>query len=117
MTASRWQYFSVEELQCPCCKKMPMNEHFMAKLVAVRRELGIPIHINSGYRCPKHNKDIGGRAASKHLLGRAVDIGMTMSEADQIRLLRSCIERGLTGIGVRKTFVHFDDTEVRLWGY
>lgn len=75
------------------------------------------MRVNSGYRCAKHNKEVGGKASSKHLLGRAVDIKLDMSEADQIRLVRSAIEHGLYGMGIAKTFIHLDDTSARLWGY
>jgi len=96
---------------------MPMNEKFMAKLVALRRELGFPLHITSGYRCSVHNKNVGGKAASKHVLGRAVDIALTMPEKDQPRLLSAAYHHGLYGQGVAKTFIHLDDYSPRLWGY
>lgn len=39
------------------------------------RELyGKPIIVNSGYRCPKLNKAIGGARNSQHLIGQASDI-------------------------------------------
>lgn len=117
---SGWEHFSTKELECPHCKKIPMNKMFMAKLVAVRRELGIPLNITSGYRCPEYNKSIGGVASSSHVKGRAVDIAIDMSEANQIRLLRSAIEHGLTGIGIndkKSHFIHLDDTRPRLWTY
>jgi len=34
----------------------------------------LPIHINSGYRCPGLNRAIGGAPTSAHLTGRAADI-------------------------------------------
>ena len=113
----QWDYFTELELQCPCCKKAPMNDQFMSKLVKLRRELNFPLHITSGYRCASHNKKIGGAAASKHVLGRAVDIALTMPEKDQPKLLASAYYRGLYGQGVAKTFVHLDDYSPRLWGY
>jgi hypothetical protein len=43
-------------------------------LEEVRRILGeYPIHISSGYRCPKLNTLIGGARDSQHRLGLAVD--------------------------------------------
>ncbi len=33
-----------------------------------------PIHISSGYRCPRLNKAVGGVKNSQHLTGQAVDI-------------------------------------------
>ena len=43
------------------------------KLEEVRAILGQPIIINSGYRSPKVNKAIGGKPASSHQYGLAVD--------------------------------------------
>lgn len=45
-----------------------------AKLEEVRTLLGFPIHINSGYRCSKVNKGIGGKPTSSHVQGLAADI-------------------------------------------
>ncbi len=39
------------------------------------RELyGKPIHVSSGYRCPRLNKAVGGVASSQHLTGQAADL-------------------------------------------
>lgn len=39
------------------------------------RELyGKPIHVSSGYRCPRLNKAVGGVANSQHLTGQAADL-------------------------------------------
>ena len=42
-------------------------------LEAVRRLLGFPISINSGYRCTALNAAVGGARSSAHLLGFACD--------------------------------------------
>ena len=34
-----------------------------------------PLDINSGYRTAKHNKKVGGVANSRHIQGKAFDIG------------------------------------------
>lgn len=39
-----------------------------------RELLGAPIYINSGYRCEKLNKAVGGVPRSYHLAGRAADL-------------------------------------------
>ena len=39
----------------------------------VREELGVPIHITSGYRCPEVNSLVGSKPTSQHLLGEAGD--------------------------------------------
>lgn len=40
----------------------------------LREAYGKPIYVNSGYRCPKLNKAVGGVSTSEHLTGRAADI-------------------------------------------
>lgn len=39
-----------------------------------RELLGAPIYVNSGYRCEKLNKAVGGVLRSYHLAGRAADL-------------------------------------------
>lgn len=43
-------------------------------LQPIRDRYGKPIHVSSGYRCPKLNKAVGGVANSKHQTGEAADI-------------------------------------------
>lgn len=42
-------------------------------LEPMREALGVPLHINSGYRSPTVNLAVGGKTASAHLDGRAAD--------------------------------------------
>lgn len=42
-------------------------------LEQIRALLGVPMHIDSGYRCPSLNKAVGGVANSAHLDGYAAD--------------------------------------------
>ena len=43
-------------------------------LEPLRKCFGQPIYVNSGYRCPKLNRAVGGAVKSYHLYGRAADI-------------------------------------------
>jgi zinc D-Ala-D-Ala carboxypeptidase len=45
-------------------------------LEPLRKEIGLPITISSGYRCFKLNKAVGGAVNSQHLIGQAVDIAV-----------------------------------------
>lgn len=48
------------------------------------RELfGAPIYVNSGYRCKKLNKAVGGVARSYHLSGRAADLNTGSTEGNR----------------------------------
>ncbi len=39
-----------------------------------------PIHITSGYRCIRHNAEVGGVPKSRHLIGAAADIAVPQSK-------------------------------------
>ena len=48
-------------------------ERLAANLEDVRRLLGVPLHISSGYRCLALNRAIGSKDTSAHVRGRAAD--------------------------------------------
>ena len=52
---------------------MPNIQLTAIKLELVRKSLGRPIIITSGYRCPKLNARVGGVSTSAHTKGLAVD--------------------------------------------
>lgn len=58
-------------------------------LEPARLILGVPLHVDSGYRSPELNARIGGASASAHMDGRAADIipiGMPLQDAfDKLR--------------------------------
>lgn len=64
------------------------NLYLLARgLERVRRVLGRPIVVTSGYRCPEVNAALGGAPQSAHLHGLAADFrvsGMTPREVCQI---------------------------------
>ena len=55
-----------------------------------RRKLGKPIVVNWGYRCQKHNLEVGGVKNSQHMVGEAADITC----ADVPRLKQIIVENG-----------------------
>ena len=73
-------YFKINEFVCRCGCQMPAEvrqniEALVANVLDPLREAyGKPIYVNSGYRCEKHNKAVGGVPNSQHLLGQAADI-------------------------------------------
>jgi len=85
----------------------------LAKNLQVLRDyIGRPIHINSAYRSPQHNKNIGGVKNSKHVLGKAADISVkNMSPRELAHIIMFLIDsRKMTkgGIGLYNGFVHYD---------
>ena len=72
------RYFKDDELRCEddsCCGgTVAMDRHFMELLDVVRHIYGKPMFVTSGFRCNKHNKEVGGVKNSNHTKGRAVDV-------------------------------------------
>lgn len=81
------KYFTIKELiksTTATAKKIDNTptkevEDNLTKLVdkvldPLREAYGKPIKVNSGYRCPKLNRAVGGSATSQHVLGQAADI-------------------------------------------
>lgn len=100
-------HFSPKEFACPCCGACEMKEDFVKWLDQVRSDLGSPIVIDSGFRCARHNKEVGGAPNSAHLRGIAADIRAYGSEY-RYRLLRVLLKWGAIRIGVSKNFIHVD---------
>ncbi|MBO7068601.1 MAG: peptidase M15 [Bacteroidaceae bacterium] len=59
-------------------------------LEPAREKLGMPIVVNSGYRCPLHNARVGGVTNSQHMRGEAADV----SCEDNERLAKILEENG-----------------------
>ena len=72
------KHFKMEEFRCKCCGQVAFPENIEALVENVldpaREKLGAPITVNSGYRCPKHNAEVGGVANSQHMKGEAADV-------------------------------------------
>jgi len=87
-------------------------ERLAEELQVIRNVTESPITINSAYRCPAHNKAVGGAKSSQHLLGKASDIVIQDHlPSDTHYLLESLMEDGVIingGLGRYRTFTHYD---------
>ena len=123
----RWPNFSHRELRCSRTDRVFMAPMFLDYLQALRKRVG-PLPINSGYRSPDYDRDIGG--AGVHPQGCAVDIRISGRRASSLlRQLSVPITIGYTtggadisdavsiiamGIGIRQhgpwrsRFIHVD---------
>jgi uncharacterized protein YcbK (DUF882 family) len=108
------KYFNMDEFKCPCCGEVNINEEFIEKLDKARYLANIPFKITSGYRCPKHNKEIGGSPTSSHMKGLAVDIACENS-SDRYRIIEACINVGLKRLGIGENFIHIDGDRDKVW--
>ncbi len=112
--------FSSSEFSCQCgCGKVKVDSRLIEALQTLRDRLEQPIFIHSGYRCPKHNKTVGGRPKSQHLFGKAADFHVPNYTPPQIArhaVQINAFRQG--GIGVYPTYIHLDvrDKGPARWG-
>ena len=113
-------HFSSSELACKCgCAQQNMDANFMDELEQLRTKLGRAMFITSGFRCPEHNKAVGGASGSYHLKGRAADI-VCLSAEDRHNIVGAAIDLGFSGIGIDKHFIHVDNRGAlpkKIWTY
>lgn len=116
--------FDINEFACKDGTAVPdkyiQNVQKLADNLQVLREyIAKPIRINSGYRSIRHNTDVGGKPNSMHLEAKAADIvvaGITPKKLKTI--IEQLIAEGRMhdgGIGLYKTFVHYDIGKSRRW--
>ena len=115
-TAWHWPNFSPAEIACRGTGKLLVNEDALNRLQELRVTLGKPLIVNSAYRSPEHNRNVGGAKASKHLEGTAFDI--SMANHDPAAFIAAARKAGFKGIGTypRSNFIHIDTGPARSWG-
>ena len=106
------EHFNSIEFDCRCgCGGLSNGAGVDPKLVALlermRKACGKPLVLSCGYRCPRHNADVGGVPNSQHVYGTAADVqtpkGMTPFE-----LFAIADDCGADGIGLYSWGVHVD---------
>ena len=110
--------FSRSEFICRCGAE-GISFALVEILQKVRDAVG-PMRINSAFRCPYHNNEVGGSPKSSHLIGLAVDIHCDNS-LKRYKLISNLIKQGIRRIGIRSDFIHCDIDENKsqdvIWVY
>lgn len=120
-------HFNLSEFSCPCCGQLP--DKYLDNVVSlvwvleqIRNDLGKPIFVTSGYRCPAHNEDVGGVSNSQHLTASAVDF--TVDSVSPSVLAMLAFKYNIRSIGIGDDFVHIDlrnlhapATDSNIWHY
>ena len=102
--------FNDVEFACNHCGEIHpdgVNVELVALLERLRAHFGVPVAINSGYRCPTHNANVGGAKASQHLLGKAADVVVKGVSPDEVYAWAHKNNPN-GGVGKYNTFTHID---------
>ena len=106
--------FSRRELACRCgCKTPPEVAENLTKLAAdlerLRSLAGVPITVTNAYRCPEHNRRIGGAPNGQHPKGNAADLVTRSLTPSQLKALAEKVPAFKNGgIGLYPSFLHVD---------
>ena len=115
--------FRSNEFACKgngCCSTVLIDSQLVAYLQQIRDHFGKPVTINSGFRCAKHNKAVGGASGSLHTKGMAADIVVEGVKPAEVAKYAESI--GILGIGLYETakdgyFVHIDTRTSKSFWY
>jgi len=78
-------HFSRHEFACKCgCGMDTVDAALLAALEDLREEFHQPITINSGNRCPAHNRAENGSPNSLHKFSKAADVVVKDVRADDV---------------------------------
>lgn len=84
-------YLAHREFECKCvyadCTFTLLNPELTQTFNAVRFNWGSAIGVTSGFRCQRHNKDVGGFDDSWHKRGSAIDIYPHNNNIDGLYIL------------------------------
>ena len=118
------QYFTREEFRCQCggkyCDGFPAEpaEETVRMADEIRRRAGVPLTVNSGLRCEKHNAAVGGVANSLHRTGQAVDLGGGISPK-RLHAIADAVQAemipGRGGLGLYNWGIHIDNGKKSRW--
>lgn len=107
------EHFRAAEFACNHCGKLHPSGVMPPKdlldiLEGVRAHFGVPVAVNSGYRCPTHNKNVGGATSSRHMDGDASDIMLSGVDPRLVYEYLDGVVGNLGGVGKYNTFTHVD---------
>lgn len=115
--------FKSTEFDCHgsgCCSSTKVDDKLVEYLQKIRDHFGKSVTITSGYRCTKHNKNVGGVTGSYHTYGQAADIVISGVTPREVAKYAESI--GVKGIGLYETssdgyFTHIDTRSSKSFWY
>ena len=105
--------FNVHEFSCKCgCGFNIIDQRIIDMAQIIREALGVPVRVNSGCRCEKHNANVKGVKGSKHTKGLAADLSCELGSQklfDTVKNLHALGKLPDLNYCIRyRTFIHID---------
>jgi uncharacterized protein YcbK (DUF882 family) len=108
------KHFSRAEFACKCgCGFDTVDVELITILEDVREHFNASITINSGCRCVKHNKAVGGENNSLHMTGKAADFVVAGPSPAKVYQYLTGQYKDRYGLGLYKTWVHADSRSIK----
>ncbi len=91
-------------------------------LTELEKRMGFDLQINSGYRDPEHNSDVGGVEHSEHTYDPAEGADVFCQRSvTRFKMVKELLAMGIRRIGIGATFVHVgiakDKPQDAMWDY
>ena len=107
--------FKVSEFACHCgCGYNIIDQRVINMAQIIREALGVPVRVNSGCRCEKHNAACGGTKGSFHTKGKAADLSCSLGAIKMFEAVKKLKAEGKLQdleyciLYKRKNFIHID---------
>lgn len=108
-------HLSEWECKCSRCTTTLVDMAHVANVQKLRDLIGEPIRFTCAYRCPEHNREVGGVPNSEHLRGVACDCYAIGLSSTQLAAKAEKIGFGGIGLYLSKGFVHLDNGPYGRW--
>lgn len=87
--------FNVHEFSCKCgCGFNIIDQRIIDMAQVIRDALGVPVKVNSGCRCEKHNAKSGGVKGSFHTKGLAADLSCSLGAKKMFETVQKLHDNG-----------------------
>ena len=114
MMATDTKNFKASEFGCKCGCGNWIDQRVINMAQRLRDHLGVPVRVNSGCRCEKHNAKVGGVKGSRHTKGLAADLSCSLGAERMYNAVQYLKESGQLPdmdyciLYRRKNFIHID---------
>ena len=107
-------HFKVREFACgDGSDAVLVAPRLVMVLETIRSHFGTAVMINSGYRTPQYNKQVGGAAHSQHCYGMAADVTVRGHAPAEVAAFARTLMPDWGGVGVYDSFCHIDVREAK----